>query len=70
MNNRLNKYRDDLTYPEWLSEHSASLKELFLSFSKKDDEGLRAMTEKGFQAFTIGIYLGTEHAQNITEQGY
>ena len=70
MNNRLLKYRDDLTYPEWLSEHSSSLKELFLSFSEDDDDGLRAVTEKGFQVFTIEIYLGTKHAANLIEEGY
>tara|TARA_Y100000593_G_scaffold64837_1_gene119510 strand:+ start:2833 stop:3045 length:213 start_codon:yes stop_codon:yes gene_type:complete len=70
MNNRLLKYRDDLTYPEWLSEHKAALLELFDSFSKDDDEKLRDITQQGFQFFTMDMYINTKHARNIVERDY
>ena len=47
-----------------------SLSKLFDSFLKDDDEELRAITEKGFQAFTIGLYMETTHARNLIEKEY
>ena len=63
MNNRLNKYRDDLTYPEWLLEHKAALVELYDSFSKDED-----FPDQGFQFFTMDLYINTKHPANIIER--
>ena len=70
MNNRLLKYRDDLTYPEWLSEHKPALTDLFRSFSEDEDESLRALAQQGFQFFTMDLYINTKHAANIVERSH
>lgn len=62
MNNRLNKYRDDLTYPEWLLEHKAALVELYHSFSEDED-----FHDQSFQFFTMDLYINTKHPVNIIE---
>ena len=64
MKNRLLMYRDDLNYPEWMSEYEDEVRELFESC--KDDPDFPEVTN--FQAFSIEIYLGTSHAQKLAEK--
>tara|TARA_B100000959_G_scaffold277355_1_gene333786 strand:+ start:538 stop:732 length:195 start_codon:yes stop_codon:yes gene_type:complete len=62
MRNRLNIYRDDLTYPEWLEEYKTNLKKLHEIFKDEHE------CDMDFQGFTIGMYMETKHAMNIAER--
>ena len=64
MKNRLLKYRNDLTYPEWILEYEEQVTELFESF--KDDPEFPSETTT-LQSFSIGIYLETTHARKRAE---
>lgn len=62
MKNRLLKYRDDLTYPEWLEENKTNLEKLHEIFKNEHE------ADMNFQHFTIGMYIETKHAMNIAER--
>ena len=62
MKNRLNIYREDLTYPEWLEEYKTNLEKLHEIFKKEHE------SDMDFQGFTIGMYMETKHAMNIAER--
>ena len=67
MKNRLLKYRNDLTYPEWMEAYKEDIENLFASF--RDDPEFPSVDEStSFQAWSIEIYLGTVHAYNLAEQ--
>ena len=67
MKNRLLKYRDDLTYPQWMQTYKEDIESLFASF--RDDPEHPSIDEStNFQAWSIEIYLGTVHAYNLAAQ--
>ncbi len=67
MKNRLLKYRNDLTYPEWMEAYKEDIENLFASF--RDDPEFADIDEStNFQAWSIELYLGTIHAYNLAEQ--
>ena len=66
MKNRLLKYRDDLTYPEWISEYKSQVTELFKSYCEEHE--IDESEEGRFLGFSIGLYLETCHASNRVSQ--
>ena len=67
MKNRLLKYRDDLTYPQWMQTHKEDIKNLFASF-RDDPEFLSIDESTNFHVWTIEMYLSTVHASNLAAQ--
>lgn len=62
MKNRLNLYRDDLTYPEWLEEYKDNITRLYNDFKSETGSGM------DFQGFAIGMYIETTHASTIADR--
>ncbi len=68
MKNRLLKYRDDLNFPEWVSEHEATLECLYATY-KLEETGEEADFLSGeFQGWCVGMYLETSHARKRMEK--
>jgi len=64
MKNRLNKYRDNLDFPEWMAEFEEQLAQLYASYVAETGSA------QEFQSFCIGMYLETTHAMNLIERNY
>ncbi len=56
MKNRLLRYRDDLTFPEWQGEYENELQQLYASFLTDTGSAME------FLPWCIGMYLETSHA--------
>ena len=68
MKNRILKYRDDLTYPQWMQTYKEDIESLFASF--RDDPEFPSIDEStNFHIWTIQMYLETVHASNLVAQG-
>ena len=68
MKNRLLKYRDDLTYPEWISEHEATLEYLYAKYKLEETGEEANFLSEDFQGWCVGMYLETSHAQNRLDE--